>query len=536
MMTLKDLLRLTKLPLLILLIFLRILLSVFNVFISVLIQWGINYVMNVGKVIALESIGILMIGGSLLFIILYYAYNYLILDWITEINLHIGEKLIENLLERNRQERSKFSEGKMLNLMSYDMEAISNFLKYGLLPLVDMLITLLAGLIYVFFGSYLIGFVFLFSGLIVLKINQHHSRQLATDLEEYTEHSDRYLSELEKIYQTIPIMRTTSRRNWISKQFGLIFDHKRTSYQDYYDTYSKIYSTTEGSIGILEILVLILGLWMVYQGQILFGTMIGIWNAGLGSILYPLGTLPDYLSFYHQYKVSSLRMKDYYQSILRDESSSRDFIYREAAEDNILLDSIGFSHQDQVIFNNFTAVIPGKGITFISGGSGKGKSTLFHLLMNELKVDSGQIIFEGQFNPPKISFVPQKNQLFSVSILDNLKLLNPSISDEEVKERCKQVNIFEDIHGLPAGFDTKFQGNLLSNGQRRRLSIARALLNKSNYVFLDEPFSDLDVNNQQLIMNVLKDESHQRGIVIISHTNDFFQYADQHIKVGDLDD
>ena len=117
--------------------------------------------------------------------------------------------------------------------------------------------------------------------------------------------------------------------------------------------------------------------------------------------------------------------------------------------------------------------------------------------------------------------------------MNNLSLYNDNISKEEIIKVCDEVNILDVINKLPNKFDTEYRGQLLSNGQKRRLSVVRALINNPDYIFLDEPFSDLDMENQKFIMDILKKESKKRGIVIITHTLDFIEHADNHIKVGE---
>ncbi len=530
-MTLSDLLKLTKKWILAVSVILRILLSVFNVFISILIQIGINNIMGISTSLSLKYISILMVGGSFTFILVYYAYNYMVLEWITEINLKMGENLIRKLLRRKNNLNSDLSEGKILNFISEDMEAISNFLKFGLLPLVDMLITLIAGIIYVFYGNFIIGLVFIFAGLIILFINKKNSRSFEAAYEDFAPKNDDFLSILEKIFHSIPIMRTLTRSLWVKKDFDNKFNDKRKSFINYFSVYGKMQATTEGSIGIIELLVLCVGLVLVAKGQIVFGTLIGIWNAGLGSIIYPIGSLPDYFSYYNRYKVSSLRTKEFFE--LHDKNIDDDnLIKRISEEKNIIIDNINFSYGNKKIFENFSAIIPGRGITFITGDSGKGKSTLFQLIFNELNLDGGSIIFETP-DDVSLSFVPQKNTFFLTSIMNNLSLYNDNISKEEIIKVCDEVNILDVINKLPDKFDTEYRGQLLSNGQKCRLSVVRALINNPDYIFLDEPFSDLDMENQKFIMEILKKESKKRGIVIITHTLDFIEHADNHIKVGE---
>ena len=93
------------------------------------------------------------------------------------------------------------------------------------------------------------------------------------------------------------------------------------------------------------------------------------------------------------------------------------------------------------------------------------------------------------------------------------------------------------VEKLPKKLDTVFGENTnFSAGQLRRLSIARSLLFKPDFIFLDEPFSDLDIENQKILMTLFQELKNIMGVVIITHTYDFITKNDNIIEVGDVNE
>jgi ATP-binding cassette subfamily B protein len=180
--------------------------------------------------------------------------------------------------------------------------------------------------------------------------------------------------------------------------------------------------------------------------------------------------------------------------------------------------------------------------TAIVGPSGAGKSTIFDLILRFYDPSSGKISING-INISELqldhyrklfSIVPQNPNLFSTSILENLKLSKPDASMEEVETCCKQAQIYDMIMGLPDRWDTFVgdSGIRLSGGQKQRVAIARALLKDPAILLLDEATSALDSENEQLVQKALEEISKTRTMLVIAHRLSTVIHSD-HILVMD---
>ncbi|KAJ8098949.1 P-loop containing nucleoside triphosphate hydrolase protein [Lipomyces tetrasporus] len=171
------------------------------------------------------------------------------------------------------------------------------------------------------------------------------------------------------------------------------------------------------------------------------------------------------------------------------------------------------------------------------GSSGCGKSTTLGLLEQFYRLDSGQILLDGQdisaFNINKyrnlIGLVQQEPALFSGSIRYNLHLgTSEAITDEEMHDACKQANIHDFIMSLPDGYDTLCgaKGTLLSGGQKQRIAIARAILRKPRILLLDEATSALDSESEKVVQDALDKAAKGRTTIAVAHRLSTIQNAD----------
>lgn len=167
-------------------------------------------------------------------------------------------------------------------------------------------------------------------------------------------------------------------------------------------------------------------------------------------------------------------------------------------------------------------------ISFV-GKSGSGKSTILSLLSGLYKIedDRGMVMIDGvnikEYDRDSIrnniAVVTQNPYIFNMSIRDNLKMVDPHLTDKKMKEVCEIASLDEFIETLPDKYDTLVgEGGLtLSGGQRQRLAIARALLKKADIILLDEATSALDNETQNEIKKAINNMRGNYTIIIVAH-------------------
>lgn len=209
----------------------------------------------------------------------------------------------------------------------------------------------------------------------------------------------------------------------------------------------------------------------------------------------------------------------------------------------IIFKDVDFSyHSKREILTHLNLEIPKGKTTAIVGRSGCGKSTLASMLMRFIDPKQGYLYFEGvcYYNKmpnelrKKIIMVPQKVNIFSGSLEDNLKIAKEDASTSELLEVLKQVHLYDWVKSLPEGLSTNLgdSGAILSGGQKQKIGIARALLSGAPYIIFDEATSSVDQNSEDEIWNCINELSHTRTLIIISHRLSTIQKADQIIVLN----
>ncbi|MBO1579755.1 ABC transporter ATP-binding protein [Bacillus sp. XF8] len=186
---------------------------------------------------------------------------------------------------------------------------------------------------------------------------------------------------------------------------------------------------------------------------------------------------------------------------------------------------------------NINLCIPSNYMTAISGRSGAGKSTLIDIVMGLMQPESGQLLIDNKPLTSKsllslrkaISYVPQDPFLFNASIRDNLKMVEPNASEEQIWEALDFSASAEFVSKLPQGLDTLIgdRGVRLSGGERQRLVLARAILRKPSILVLDEATSALDAENETKIQEALERLKGSMTIIVIAHRLSTIRKADQ---------
>lgn len=181
----------------------------------------------------------------------------------------------------------------------------------------------------------------------------------------------------------------------------------------------------------------------------------------------------------------------------------------------------------RTVLNDMSFVIPAGTTAAFVGESGSGKSTTINLISKLHEVSRGTVRIDGidirkldkETIRNNIAVVSQQPYIFNMSIRDNLRIVKPDITDEEMIDVCRKACIYDDIVGMAKGFDTMIgeAGVNISGGQRQRIAIARALIRNYKILLLDEATSSLDNINQARIQQTLENIHGETTMVIVAH-------------------
>ena len=199
--------------------------------------------------------------------------------------------------------------------------------------------------------------------------------------------------------------------------------------------------------------------------------------------------------------------------------------------------SFKYSSNDKYILKDIDFSIDNSKIMGLVGDSGSGKTTLLKLIQGFYQPNRGSIKV-GQLNLKEINphlwraktgSVMQESFIFSDSIANNIALNTDNIDTERLLQAAIMANADEFITMLPLGYNTKIgmEGIGVSQGQRQRILIARAIYKNPDYIFFDEATNSLDTTNERTIMNNLNEFYKGKTVVIVAHRLSTVMDADQ---------
>ncbi|MGA2936231.1 MAG: ABC transporter ATP-binding protein [Syntrophobacteraceae bacterium] len=288
-------------------------------------------------------------------------------------------------------------------------------------------------------------------------------------------------------------------------------------------------------------LVVWVGARHVMTGQLTVGEII-IFTAYLASLYGPLNAICQTWGLIQGAKVGVERVFEILE-VEKDLKEGTQAFPKSGTRGEVVWENVSFHYatEQPVLKNINLCVKPGEKIAFV-GPTGVGKSTLVSLIPRFYDPRAGRVLIDGidlrdyqlKSLRSQISMVLQPPLVFPVSVRENIAYGKPEARIEEVISAAKLARIHESIERLPDKYDTIVgeQGATLSEGERQRITIARAILRNSPILILDEPTSSVDAETEALIMEGLEQLTSRRTTFIIAHRLSTVRKADRIIVLG----
>lgn len=276
----------------------------------------------------------------------------------------------------------------------------------------------------------------------------------------------------------------------------------------------------------------------VIDGNMTLGMMLSV-SYITGQLNSPINYLLELILSYQDARISMERLNEIHNQS-DEESKEADTITDISVEKDIRINQVSFSYggpHSPKVLDNISLHIPYGKKTAIVGSSGSGKTTLLKLLLKIIEPSAGEVML-GNFNMNMINsrywrsscgVVAQDGYLFSDTIANNIAISDDMVNKQKLLHAARTANITEFIESLPLAYNTRIgqDGNGISQGQKQRMLIARAVYKNPSFIFLDEATNALDAQNEKVIVQNLAEFFDNRTVVVVAHRLSTVKNADQ---------
>lgn len=279
----------------------------------------------------------------------------------------------------------------------------------------------------------------------------------------------------------------------------------------------------------------------VIHGNITLGMMLATQYI-VGQLNSPVEQLMSFILALQDVKISLERINEIHHKSEEDAGRERRTYFSDKKE--LQLKAIDFRydlHSPRKTIDGVSFRIPEGKVTAIVGASGSGKTTLLKLLLGYYPVESGAIALSGcnlneynlQWWRGQCGVVMQDGVIFSESIERNIAVDDGPVDRVHLEQAARIACIHDHVMSLPLKYNTKIgrDGVGLSQGQRQRILIARAVYKNPDFIFLDEATNSLDANNERMIVENLNQFYRGKTVVIVAHRLSTVKKADQIVVI-----
>ena len=444
-----------------------------------------------------------------------------------EVKKKLQYDMLRSLIRADTQFIDKKHSGKFISNLIYDVSHITNLLSIAILNLFKDSLTLIGLLVVMFVQNWklsLISIIMIPLASVAARTLGKRMGKVVTQAQEKSGFLTSYLVELFKNHKLIKIFQKekfeTSRA-----------DHHLDQLKD---KSKKIGTVLVRMSPIMEVLTgIMIAILIYYSGKLIMKNELQVNNffsflAAMMLAYQPVRSLSTLNMVVNQGYSAATRILPIVdtENMIKDRTNATDL---NISKGNIEIKNVYFKYDvnENNVLENITLNFEGGKMTALVGHSGSGKSTILNLIPRFYQPDDGDLLIDNQSIydakisslRENISLVSQETTLFDDTIKNNIKYANENVTDEEIFEVAKLSNAHDFIEKLPNKYETIIgeNGVRLSGGEKQRISIARAMIKKSQIILLDEATSSLDSETEKKIQDALKILTENKTTIVIAH-------------------
>lgn len=497
-----------------------------------------------GKDVILGSLVFIAVGLVVMYFV-HFLCRYFVISWGHIMGARMESKMREDLFDA--YERMSFSyydrhkTGDLMSRLVSDLFDISETAHHGPEYLIIGLLEIAGSFVILAFINVPLTLVLAGIAAVLVVFNFFANMHMRGIFKENRMRISDVNTQLEDSLSGIRVVKGFAAEDHERKKFRASNSAYLDSKANMYQAMGRYQAAISGMMGVLNTVVLVLGGWMIAQGQMqaidlaTYALYISLFTTPIMNILNFTETFQKGLAGFKRFTEILETQPD-----IQDAPDARDI---QITAGEIIYQDVHFA------YNNAEEVIDGLNLHIESGKtaalvgpSGGGKSTTCALLPRFYDVTSGSITIDGQdirsvtqhSLRSAIGMVQQDVYLFDGTIAENIAYGCPEASAEDIALAAKRANIAEFIESLPDGYDTQVgqRGTRLSGGQKQRISIARVFLKNPPLLILDEATSALDNESERAVQESLSELAKNRTTLVIAHRLSTIMGADEIITIN----
>lgn len=476
---------------------------------------------------AIGKIGLLLLGMYILSALFTYIQHYIM----ATITLNLSKELRRDLSYKINHVPmkcfGKYSHGDILSRVTNDVSTLQQALSNSLPSIISSAAQFIGCLIMMLVTEWRMALAAIAATLLgfgIMAVIMSRSQQYFISRQQSLGRLNGYVEEMYTGHDVVRISRANRKIKHVFDGMNRdVYDAERKS--QFLSGVMQPLMNVIGNLGYVAVCVL--GAALVLDGQISFGVITAF-------IMYvrlftsPLSTIAQGMTQMQTAAAGGDRVFDFLQEEeLEDESHKTAKLTNVRGE--VEFDHVRFSYPDnpdKIIIKDFSAhVEPGQKVAIV-GPTGAGKTTMVNLLMRFFEINSGDIRIDGvstsQLTRENVhnlfGMVLQDTWLIEGTVRENLVYNNTGITDEQLEKACRACGIYHFIETLPDGFDTVLGENItISAGQKQLFTIARAMVQNSPMLILDEATSSVDTRTELITQEAMDKLTEHRTSFVIAH-------------------
>ncbi|MGF1780272.1 ABC transporter ATP-binding protein [Vibrio fluvialis] len=475
-----------------------------------------------------------LLGVSILVYLLRYGWRRVLFGTSYQLGNILREQFYHRLLRQGQAFYNQHSTGDLMARATNDIDAVEMAAGEGILSGFDGLMTFILVLVmmFVFIDWQLavlaiLPFPFMGYGFYKLSNRIHH--QFKDTLDSFSTLNE----QAQQSVAGIRMIKSMGREAIEADKFERIAEQSAQSTYKVQRSEALFDPIIQLSLGAALLIALLMGGWQISSGNLTVGQLTSF-TLYLSELIWPMYAFGWLMNILQRGNAAIGRLEE----LLNLPDSINDQGTTEPAGYALAIEHVSFHYPEtgQPSLSNISLQLGENRVLGIAGATEAGKSTLLHLLMRYWEAEQGSIEVSGipiQSIPlPALrnlyAYVPQDAFLFSMSIMENIRIGRSQASDEEVHQAAKLAAIHDDILQFPEGYQTLVgeRGVTLSGGQRQRISIARALISQAPILVLDDALSAVDIKTEKVIIEHLQ-QRREQTLIVVSHRLSAIERADE---------